>query len=37
MKENDVELKSIKIGLLGDDAVGQTSICNSLLGLEFTK
>ena len=37
MKENNTKLKSIKIGLLGDDAVGKTSICNSLAGLEFTE
>ena len=36
MNENKiVTLKSIKLILLGDNAVGKTSICNSLMGMQF--
>ena len=35
MEENKIELKSIKIGLLGDSTVGKTAICRSLLNQPF--
>ena len=33
--EEDIEVTSIKIGLLGDGSVGKTSICNTFTGIEF--
>ena len=30
-----MEIKVIRIGLLGDSAVGKTAICNSFLGCEY--
>ena len=35
MEENKVELKTIKVGLLGDGHVGKSAICNAFIGLEF--
>ena len=35
MAENNIELKSIKVGLLGDGHVGKSAICNAFIGLEF--
>ena len=35
MSENNMEIKVIRIGLLGDSAVGKTAICNSFLGCEY--
>ena len=35
MGDKKISLKAIKVGLLGDGAVGKTAICNSYLGLEF--
>ena len=35
MADKKINLKAIKVGLLGDGAVGKTAICNSYLGLEF--
>jgi len=33
--EEDIEVTSIKIGLLGDGSVGKTSICNTFTDIEF--
>ena len=35
MTDKKINLKEIKIGLLGDSTVGKASICESFLGLEF--
>ena len=35
MSDKDIELTSIKIGILGDYRVGKTAICNTFIGLEF--
>ena len=35
MKENKNKISVIKIGLLGDTAVGKTAIINSIFGVEF--
>ena len=35
MGDKKINLKAIKVGLLGDGAVGKTAICNTYLGLEF--
>ena len=35
MEEEDIDFTSIKIGLLGDGAVGKSSICNTFTGIEF--
>ena len=35
MADKKINLKAIKVGLLGDGAVGKTAICNTYLGLEF--
>ena len=35
MSENDIELTSMKVGLLGDTQVGKSAICNTFTGLEF--
>ena len=35
MSDKDIELTSIKIGILGDSRVGKTAICNTFIGLEF--
>ena len=37
MSDNQIEISAIKLGFLGDDSVGKTSICYSYLGLEFGK
>ena len=37
MKEGKTKITAIKIGLLGDTAVGKSVIVNSILGLEFSK
>ena len=37
MSEKDIELTSIKIGILGDSQVGKTAICNTFIGIEFIK
>ncbi len=34
--EEDIEVTSIKIGLLGDGSVGKTSICNTFTDIEFS-
>ena len=36
MSEDGIKLKAIKLGLLGDSTVGKTSICQSLMNIEFT-
>ena len=36
MEENEILPKAIKLVFLGDSAVGKTSLCNSILHLEFT-
>ena len=36
MLDNNTEIKVIKIGVIGDSAVGKTAICNSFIGNEFT-
>ena len=33
MSEDDIKLKAIKLGLLGDSTVGKTSICQSLMNI----
>jgi len=35
--EKKINLKALKIGLLGDTTVGKTAICNSLLNIEFNQ
>ena len=35
MSENKIKLKTIRIGFMGDSAVGKTAIIESILGLEF--
>ncbi len=35
MSENNIEITALKLGLLGDSAVGKTCICQAFLGLEF--
>ena len=35
MSKTKIELNAIKIALLGDNAVGKSSICNSILNIEF--
>ena len=35
MSDKDIELTSIKIGILGDSRVGKTAICNTFIGLEL--
>ena len=37
MKKDKTKIAAIKIGLLGDTAVGKSAIVNSILGLEFSK
>ena len=32
---SDIEIKAIKIGLLGDSKVGKSAICNTFTGVEF--
>ena len=35
MTEADLEFTSIRVGLLGDGAVGKSSICNTFTGIQF--
>ena len=35
MSEDNIEITALKIGLLGDSAVGKTAICQTFLGIEF--
>ena len=35
MAEADLEFTSIRVGLLGDGAVGKSSICNTFTGIQF--
>ena len=35
MEENNIEVKIIKIALLGDSCVGKTWICKSFMGMIF--
>ena len=35
MAENNIEVTALKLGLLGDSAVGKTAICQTFLGIEF--
>ena len=35
MGERDIEIKAIKLGLLGDSRVGKSAICQAFTGLEF--
>ena len=35
MAENNIEVTSIKVGLLGDGKVGKSAICNAYIGLAF--
>ena len=37
MSEDDIELTSIKLAILGDGQVGKSSICNTFVGLEFSE
>ena len=37
MSENEIKLKTIRIGFMGDSTVGKTSIIDSILGQEFTE
>ena len=37
MTEKDIELTSIKVGILGDGRVGKTAICNSFTGIQFSE
>ena len=35
MSEDNISLKAIKLGFLGDSTVGKTALCNALLNIEF--
>ena len=35
MGDNNIEIKAIKLGLLGDSRVGKSAICQAFTGLEF--
>ena len=35
MEENKIKYKSLKLGLLGDSAVGKTCICDAIMNVEF--
>ena len=37
MTEKDIELTSIKVGILGDGRVGKSAICNSFTGIQFSE
>ena len=37
MSDNKIEIRAIKLGLLGDDSVGKTSICYTYIGIEFDR
>ena len=37
MTEKDIELTSVKVGILGDGRVGKTAICNSFTGIQFSE
>ena len=32
---SEIEIKAIKVGLLGDSKVGKSAICNAFTGVEF--
>ena len=36
MKEDNIKRRVIKIGMLGDSAVGKTAICQTYMNIEFT-
>ena len=37
MSEDDIDITSIKLGILGDGRVGKSAICNTFVGVEFAE